>query len=106
MEYILNGYLWRIHFINSNSDLLRRSDGTLTVGMCDGNTCDIYLSDKLRGGFLRKVLLHEVCHSAVFSFGIELSIDEEERLCDFVATYCDDIVGTVDNMISVIRLIA
>lgn len=106
MQYLMNGYLWRIHFISPNSPLLRRSDGSFTVGMCDGGTHDIYLADTLSGSFLRKVLMHEICHSAIFSYGIDLNIDEEEWLCNFVASYCGDIVNSVDNMLNVISLIA
>ena len=70
--------------------------------MCDFPKRAIFLSDKLRGGFLRKVFIHEVCHSAVFSHGIYIDEEQEEFLCNFVAEYGDRIFGVVDDMFAIL----
>lgn len=101
--FTINGYQWEIVFCNPNSENLRRSDGSRTVGMTDWSDKCVYLSDMLQGGFLRKVFIHEVCHAAVFSYGIELDIMQEEFLCDFVATYGDEIFEVVDDMFAVLK---
>jgi len=36
---------------------------------------------------MKKVLCHELTHAAMFSYGIELSIEQEELLADLIATY-------------------
>ncbi len=96
--YQMNGYQWSVLLVSGNSPMLQRSDGSFTVGMCDRETQTIYLCDLLRDKFLRKVLIHEVCHSAMFSYGIDMSIDQEELFCDLVATYGDEIFEVADDI--------
>ncbi|MDE6314796.1 MAG: SprT-like domain-containing protein [Lachnospiraceae bacterium] len=106
MTYEMNGILWTVRTVNSNSPLLMRSNNTMTVGMCDRSTHEICISDKLQGAFLRKVLIHEVCHSAMMSYGIDMSVEQEELFCGLVATYGDEIFDVVDNLFMVLRRIA
>ena len=96
--YQINGKTWYIRLTQSDSPMLMRSDLSYTVGMCDRTTQTIYISELLQGKFLRKVLIHEVCHSAMFSYGIDMSVEQEELFCDLVATYGDEIIGIVDNI--------
>ena len=102
----INKVQWKVEFVPSNSKELLRSDGSRTVGMTDWNKRTIFLSRNLYGPFLRKVFIHEVCHSAVFSYGIEIDINQEEFLCDFIATYGDEIFDVVDNLFAVLRKFA
>lgn len=104
--FMMNGIDWSVRFVNPQSDKLRRSDGSLTCGVCDFSDRCIYLSDMLQGGFLRKVFIHEVCHSAVFSYEISMSVEQEEFLCDFVATFGDEIFEVVDSLFMALRSIA
>lgn len=106
MTFYMNGYPWNVYKVPANSPELTRSDGSVTVGMCDGARNCIFLCDKLRGQFLRKVFIHEVCHSAVFSYGLELDVMQEEFLCDFVSTYGDEIFSVVDSMFMALRNIS
>ncbi len=103
MRFEMNGIEWTVCKVPANSVELRRSNGTFTVGMCDGNRCIIFLCNKLHGDFLRKVFIHEVCHSAVFSYNIHIPVDEEEFLCDFVASHGDEIFSVVDNIFGVLK---
>ena len=96
--YQINGKTWYIRLVRSDSPMLMRSDRSYTVGMCDRTTQTIYISELLQGKFLRKVLIHEVCHSAMMSYGIDMSVEQEELFCDLVATYGDEIIGIVDNV--------
>lgn len=100
--YRINNKTWNIRFVQSDSPMLMRSDGSYTVGMCDRTTQTIYIPDLLQGKFLRKVLIHEVCHSAMFSYGIDMSVEQEEMFCDLLATYGDEIIGIVDNVFRVL----
>ena len=104
--YQMNGKTWNIAFVEPHSNMLQRSDGSCTVGMCDRETQTIYISELLQGKFLRKVLIHEVCHSAMFSYGIDMSVEQEELFCDLVATYGDEIIGIVDNMFRLLSEVA
>ncbi len=101
--YRMNGYLWSVSLVRSNSPMLRRSNGSYTVGMCDRATQTIYISDMVQGAFMRKILIHEVCHSAMFSYGIDMSVEQEELFCDLVATYGDEIFSVVDDLFMALR---
>lgn len=103
MTVNINGCNWHIKFVPWNSRNLLRSNGTLTVGVTDVNTGMVYLSDRLQGSFLRKVLCHELCHCAIWSYGIDLTLDEEELLCDFIATYSDDIISLTNDIFSILK---
>lgn len=103
MYFVINGTIWHIEYKNSNSSELRRSDNVFSLGVTDRNTHTIYLSDKLQGFMLRKVLIHEICHAVCMSYDIYLPIETEEILCDFVATYGDEVFEIVDIVLGVVR---
>ena len=103
MFFTINGTNWRVQYENALSGELRRSDGTISLGVTDRNTHTIYLSDKLQGFMQRKVLIHEVCHAICMSYDVHLPIEQEEVLCDFVATYGDEVFGIVDMILGAVR---
>lgn len=99
----INGIQWDIVWVKPNSDKLRRSDNSLTVGMTDwGDRC-VYMSDRLRGGFMRKVLAHELVHCFMFSFSIHIPIQEEEFIADWVATYGTDLIYLLDDLMQTLK---
>ena len=104
--YNINGITWYMIRVRSDSPMLMRSDGSITVGMCDRETQTIYISDALHGRFLRKVLLHEICHSAMFSYGIDMSVDQEELFCDLLSTYGDEIIAITDSVFKALSEVA
>lgn len=104
--YQINNKTWNIRLVQSDSHMLMRSDGSYTVGMCDRTTQTVYISDLLQGKFLRKVLIHEICHSAMFSYGIDMSVEQEEMFCDLLATYGDEIIGIVDNVFYALKMVS
>ena len=104
--YKINGITWYMSRVRSDSPMLMRSDGSITVGMCDRETQTIYISDALHGRFLRKVILHEICHSAMFSHGIDMSVDQEELFCDLLATYGDEIIAITDSVFKALSEVA
>ena len=106
MKFMMNGIEWNVYKVPSYSGMLRRSDNSYTVGMCDFSNRSIFLCNKLSGQFLRKVLIHEVCHSAMSSYGIDMSVEQEELFCDLVATYGDEIIGIVDNVFRALSEVA
>ena len=99
----ISGTIWHVVFKNPSDGQLERSDGTISVGVTDRNTRCIYLSSALQGKFLRKVLIHEVCHAICMTYDLYMPIEQEEYLCDFVATYGDQVFDIVDGMINAIR---
>lgn len=106
MIFTINSTIWQVQYKNSNSDELRRSDGTISLGVTDRNTHTIYLSNALRGYIQRKVLIHEVCHAICMSYDVYLPIEQEEILCDFVATYGDEVFSIVDMILGAVRRVS
>lgn len=82
------------------------SDQILERIFADREMQTIYVSDALHGRFLRKVLLHEICHSAMFSYGIDMSVDQEELFCDLLATYGDEIITITDSVFKALSEVA
>ena len=103
MIFSINGTMWQVQYKNSNSSELRRSDNTISLGVTDIRTHTVCLSNKLRGYMLRKVLIHEICHAICMSYDVYLPIEQEEILCDFVATYGDEVFDIVDMVLGAVR---
>lgn len=96
--FYINGRKWLLKFVPSYSSILQKSDGSLSVATCDDITSTIYVNNSLRGNFLRKVLCHEITHAAMFSYGVTLSIDQEELLADLISTYGDEIIDVTNKI--------
>ncbi len=106
MGFQINNIWWQVVYVPPLSNSLLRSDLTRTVGVTDLSKGKIFISDALRGEFLRKVIIHEVCHAAMFSRGVSVSLEIEEMICDFIATHGDEVIGIADDIFRVIRRVA
>ena len=95
--FTINNVNWKIRFVDKNSDVLYRPDGSLTLGVTDRTSKTVYISNRLNGALLKKVVTHEICHCCIFSYGIYLTLEQEEYLCDFVAKYADEIVNLAND---------
>lgn len=93
----MNGYFWRVRFVDQNSPMLVDRTDTLTIATTDPKTKTVYLSNQLRGNWLMTVFIHELGHCALYSYGFldyihrmvlpEYWIDMEEFICNFLADY-------------------
>lgn len=96
-HFYMNGYLWRVYFVDPDSDLLVDRTDTKTIATTDPETYCIYLSNVLRGDLLNKVLIHELGHCTMISFHLLDDIhrmvkrrywmEAEEWVCNFIADY-------------------
>ena len=77
-EFYMNGLRWRVRFTYPTDPVLVDRTGTLTIGVTDSATMTIYLSNKLRGEFLTRVVLHELSHAMMYSY---YYLDEIHRYC-------------------------
>lgn len=96
--FFINEVKWHLEFVPHDSELLMRSDGSRTIGMTDNLTKIIYIDETLHGKKLRKVLCHELTHAAIFSYGVELDIMQEELLADLIATYGEEIINITNKI--------
>lgn len=88
----INGEEWNILAVPPNNEKLYRRDGSLSVAACDDADKIIYINCLLKGNFLKKVICHEITHAAMFSYDVNLTIDQEELIADIIATYGDEII--------------
>lgn len=95
----INGVDWKVLLVSPIHPMLIRSDGSLSVGACDEPTRTIYINNELDTSLLKKVLCHEVAHASMFSYQVELDIDQEELLADLMATYGQEIISTTNKII-------
>ena len=77
-EFYMNGLRWRVRFTYPTDPVLVDRTGTLTIGVTDPQSMTIYLSNKLRGEFLTRVVLHELSHAMMYSYQY---LDEIHRYC-------------------------
>ena len=82
---------------------LRRPDGGYTIGVCDDNVKTIFVATGLSTELLKKVLCHEIVHAAMFSYNVEMSLEQEELLADIIASYGDEIFDITDQMFKKIK---
>ena len=88
----INGEDWRIAMVSPIDPVLRRRDGSYTLGVCDDIIKTIFINNELSQKYIEKVLGHELTHAAMFSYNIELTLEQEEVLADLIATYGQEIV--------------
>ena len=96
----INGVDWEIRLVSSNHPKLRRNDGSIALGSCDSITKTIYMSEIIPAHKLKKVLCHEVTHAAMFSYHVEMNIEQEELVADLIATYGPEIIDITNKIFS------
>lgn len=101
--FIINNIGWQVAKTSANHPKLFRSDGTLSIGACDDTTKTIYLNENLRENQLKKVLCHEIVHAAMFSYNVNLTIEQEELVADLIATYGEEIIEVTNKIFKKIR---
>lgn len=94
----INNTVWLLKFVPSNHSMLKRGDGSLALGMCDANLKTIFINETLHGSHLKKVLCHEMTHAAMFSYGVDLSLEQEEIVADLIATYGEEIINITNQL--------
>lgn len=94
----INGGTWLIKITNYNSSVFRMPNGKYTVGVCDDKIKTIYLSNRLKGSLLKKVLCHELVHAAMFSYNVELDYEQEELIANLIATYGEEIIQKTNEI--------
>lgn len=95
---IINGQKWRIFFVAKNHPMLFSSNGKFVLGVCDGNQNAIYISLGLSKAKLQKVLCHEIVHAAMFSYDIDMTIEQEEVVADLIATFGKEILYNANKV--------
>lgn len=109
--FVMNGYLWKVEYVDSTDPMLVDRTGRRTVATTDPDRLTVYLSKELSGDFLIKVVLHELGHCAMHSFGLvddihrmvypDKWIEAEEWVCNFFADYGFRIFATAYDIVGI-----
>lgn len=78
--------------------MLLNNENEYTLGACDNDTKTIYISDILDNEKAWQVLCHEITHAAMFSYNIDLCLEQEELLADLIATYGYEIIDMTNTI--------
>ena len=92
--FLINNVYWKVAFVDPNFPLLQRMDGSYTIGACDNLTRTIYINKMLQGSLLKKVLCHQITHAAMFSYNVDLSVQQQELIADLLSTYGEEVYIT------------
>lgn len=96
----INGVDWGIKLVSPNHPKIRRNNGSVALGSCDNVTKIIYISEAVPKEKLLKVLCHEITHAPMFSYHVEMNIDQEELVADLIATYGAEIIEVTNCIFS------
>ena len=99
----INGDNWRVVFVSPYHPMLKKKDGSYTLGACVDDTKKIYINNKLSLEKVKQVLCHEITHAAMFSYDIQLTYDQEELLADLLATYGQEVIDITNKIFSKIK---
>lgn len=97
MAFVMNGYEWHILRVDPKDPRLVDRTRNVRLATTDPNDLCVYLSNELSGEMITRVLIHELGHCAIFSYGLEHEIhrfvkrrywvEAEESICNFLADY-------------------
>lgn len=103
----VNGQTWVIEPVRASDDRLRRSDGSITVAVADNNYKTIYVSELVGGKFLDRIICHELVHVFSFENDLNIPIETEEIIANFMSLYGRDIIYLADKIMNdVMRRVA
>lgn len=108
-SFKMNGLLWHVQFVSPTDRHLIDRTNTFRVATTDPQSLTIYLSTLLQGDFLRRVLLHELGHATMVSYGLidyihsvvfpEYWVEVEEWVCNFLADYGDQVFSVARDIL-------
>lgn len=91
----INGIVWSIRFIDFNSPILYDyMNHVQSIATTDARMRTIFISNRIHGNLLYKVIKHELYHCYEFSkVAYDLPTYEEEWVAEFISNYGDDIIN-------------
>ena len=100
MTFAVNGSIWHLSFEKPSSSNLLRSDGVATLGVTDNALKTVFINNRLNQRMTDKVLCHELVHVYSFENGLDIPIETEEIIADFMSLYGRNIVYLADSILS------
>lgn len=98
MYFTVNGTKWNLEFVKPSSHHLQRSDGTWTIGVSNNHIKSVFIANNLSEYMTDKVICHELCHVYSFENHLDIPIQTEEIIADFMSKFGRDIIYLADNI--------
>lgn len=96
-SFYLNNIYWKVSYVRSDSKRLIDRTGNVRLATTDIRLHQICINENLSGKLLTKVLLHEIGHATMASYGLisdlhkfvkkEYQVEAEEWVCNLIADY-------------------
>ena len=99
----INGKDWEVLLVSPFHPGLKKTDNSFALGVCDDASKIIYINDQVNDMMLKKILCHEITHAAMFSYGVKLTLEQEELLADLLATYGNEIISVTNKIFNKIK---
>lgn len=109
MKFYMNHEEWHLHFVYRADPILIDRTGNFTLGVTDPETRTIYISEGLDPQMKERVIIHELGHCAMVSYGLlddihamvypEKWIEAEEFVCNILADYGKKIFEAACNVL-------
>lgn len=102
--FTINGDLWNVKYVSPyDSSLKHFNSDTYALGCCNNMDKTIYINNTLRGELMKKVLCHEITHAAMFSYGVNITYDQEELVADLLATYGEEVIDITNKIFNKLK---
>lgn len=98
MIFQINGIEWTVKYVDYTDSVLMRSDGSITVGVTDTDSKTVSIATGLIPSFEKKVLCHEIVHCAMYSYNVDLTLEQEELVAELISTYGEEIVDVANDV--------
>lgn len=93
--FYMNSDWWSVRWTDPTDPILVDRTNVLTCAVTDPQTMTIYLSNQLSGSFLTTVVLHELSHAMMISYGY---LEQIHRYCK--KRYWVDMEELIANLIA------
>lgn len=108
-EFKMGKLTWRILTVTPNDAMLVDRTGQLRLATTDPMTKYVYLSDRLGGEMLWHVLIHELAHCVIVSYGYldaihkltkkRYWVESEEWVCNLIANHSKEVLGIANDIL-------
>lgn len=108
-EFKMGKLTWHILTVSPNDAMLVDRTGRLRLATTDPMTKCIYLSERLGGEMLRHVLIHELAHCVIVSYGYledihkltkkRYWVESEEWICNIIANHSKEVLGIANDIL-------
>lgn len=96
MEILINGYLFRIEFVEGNIKKMHPRKDHYNLGLTECFDGVISIRKGLNRQTTRSTVIHELVHAFIFAFGY--TIEGEEAMCDFFGSQADEILRLTNEI--------